>query len=59
MTSGELTSIASVIIMVFGALGITIDPSLIQGSLAGIVSIIGVATAVWTWYKHRQVVAAQ
>lgn len=57
MTSGEVTGIIAVIGTALSFLGVTgIDATMVSSAVNGVIAIVAFAAALWTWYKHKQVV---
>lgn len=57
INTSEIPAIVTVAGTIFSFLGITgIDPQVLNGAITGIISIITIATAVWSWWLHRKVV---
>jgi hypothetical protein len=54
LNSGEVTSIVAVIGLVLSTLGITgIDSTMLASVVNGVVSVVAIGAALWSWYKHR------
>ena len=54
MNNGEIASIVAIAGMVLSGLGITgVDAGMINGSINGVVSIVTLIAALWSWYAHR------
>ncbi len=55
ITSGEIAAIVAILGTVLSGIGVTgIDPSLLSGALQGVVSLLTLGAALWSWYQHRQ-----
>jgi hypothetical protein len=57
-TSGEITAIVTVIGTLLGFLGVSIDLAVLQNGVAGILAFLVLLSALWTAWKHHQVVQA-
>jgi hypothetical protein len=54
MDSGEITSIVTIIGMIFTYLGITsVDSTVITGAVNGLIAVVTFGAAIWSWYVHR------
>ena len=53
MDSGTITSVVAVLGLVLSAVGITgIDSTVLAGAVNGVISIVAIGAAVWSWYSH-------
>lgn len=54
MNSGEIESLVAVIGLVLSALGITgVDSTTLNGAVNGIISVVAIGAALWSWQQHR------
>jgi hypothetical protein len=54
MDSGEITSIVTIIGMIFTYLGITsVDSTVITGAVNGLIAVVTFGAAIWSWYIDR------
>jgi amino acid transporter len=59
MTSGEIAALVTVISTLLSFVGLTgIDQNTISQAVIGIISFIGIISAVWTYIAHHNAVAA-
>jgi hypothetical protein len=54
MDSGEISAIVAVIGMALSYFGITVDPALVNGAVAGGIAIVTFGAALYSAYSHRQ-----
>lgn len=55
MNNGEIASLVSIAGMVLTGLGISgVDSGMLTGAANGLVAIVTIIAAVWSWYAHRK-----
>jgi preprotein translocase subunit SecF len=54
MDSGQIASIVAVLGLILSILGVTgIDSTMLTGFVNGVISIITIGAALWSWFSHR------
>ena len=52
--SGEITAIIAVIGGILSTLGVTgIDSGVLNSAVNGIISVVTIGCALWSWYSHH------
>lgn len=59
MDSGSISALVAIAGMFLSALGITgVDSSVLNSAANGVISIVAIGAALWSWYSHRTKSAA-
>jgi hypothetical protein len=54
--SGEISAVVAVIGMILSSLGITgVDSTVLNGAVNGIICIITIGAAAWSWWVHHKI----
>lgn len=54
MDSAEISAIVAIGGMILSTLGVTgVDSSVLNGAVNGVISIVTIGAAIWSWYAHH------
>ena len=55
MSNGQIASLVAFAGLVLSSLGITgIDSTVLTGAVNGVISIVVLIAAIWSWYEHAK-----